>query len=172
MPSPLQTEYQGIMTSPLGKLHLRCSDRGLTHVLFETDAHAPKSATETTPMEPEKVTEHPILNQAIAQLSEYFLGKSAHFNLPIDISGSTFELAAWHTLQSIAYGATLSYRQQAEKMGKPKAARAVGQANGRNPLPIVIPCHRVIGSNGRPGGYIAGSTIKSKLLELEKNHAP
>ena len=171
MPSPLQTEYMGIMTSPLGRLYLRCSTRGLTRVAFETEKQNTQRDPMAMPLDPLKVTEHPILSQAIAQLSEYFLGRRVDFSLPLDISGSTFELSAWHTLQTIDYGMTLSYLQQATKMGNAKAARAVGQANGRNPLAIIIPCHRVIGSNGRPGGYIAGSAIKSKLLELEHYHA-
>ena len=108
-----------------------------------------------------------LTNLAADQLEEYFLGKRKVFDLPLRPSGTEFQLSVWDALLKIPYGETRSYKQIAEMIGKPKACRAVGMANNKNPIWIVIPCHRVIGSNGTLVGYGGGIDVKKKLLELE-----
>lgn len=107
---------------------------------------------------------------ATIQLDEYFQGKRTTFSLPFKLTGTPFQLAVWKELQNIPYGQTTSYKEIAQKINKPKAYRAVGMANNKNPLPIIIPCHRVIGSNGKLIGYAGGLKLKNYLLELEKSH--
>lgn len=111
-----------------------------------------------------------LLSMATIQLDEYFQGKRTIFSLPFKLTGTPFQLAVWKELQNIPYGKTTSYKEIAQKMNKPKAYRAVGMANNKNPLPIIIPCHRVIGSNGKLIGYAGGLKLKNYLLELEKSH--
>lgn len=111
-----------------------------------------------------------LLSMATIQLDEYFQGKRTVFSLPFKLIGTTFQLAVWKELQNIPYGQTTSYKEIAQKINKPKAYRAVGMANNKNPLPIIIPCHRVIGSNGKLIGYAGGLKLKNYLLELEKSH--
>ena len=111
-----------------------------------------------------------LLSVATIQLDEYFQGKRTTFSLPFKLTGTPFQLAVWKELQNIPYGQTTSYKEIAQKINKPKACRAVGMANNKNPLPIIIPCHRVIGSNGKLIGYAGGLKLKNYLLELEKSH--
>ena len=111
-----------------------------------------------------------LLSMATIQLDEYFQGKRTTFSLPFKLTGTPFQLAVWKELQNIPYGQTTSYKEIAQKINKPKACRAVGMANNKNPLPIIIPCHRVIGSNGKLIGYAGGLNLKNYLLELEKSH--
>ena len=111
-----------------------------------------------------------LLSMATIQLDEYFQGKRTTFSLPFKLTGTPFQLAVWKELQNIPYGQTTSYKEIAQKINKPKAYRAVGMANNKNPLPIIIPCHRVIGSNGKSIGYAGGLKLKNYLLELEKSH--
>lgn len=111
-----------------------------------------------------------LLSMATIQLDEYFQGKRTTFSLPFKLTGTPFQLAVWKELQNIPYGQTTSYKEIAQKINKPKAYRAVGMANNKNPLPIIIPCHRVIGSNGKLIGYAGGLKLKKYLLELEKSH--
>lgn len=111
-----------------------------------------------------------LLSMATIQLDEYFQGKRTTFSLPFKLTGTPFQLAVWKELQNIPYGKTISYKEIAQKINKPKAYRAVGMANNKNPLPIIIPCHRVIGSNGKLIGYAGGLKLKNYLLELEKSH--
>lgn len=111
-----------------------------------------------------------LLSMATIQLDEYFQGKLTTFSLPFKLTGTPFQLAVWKELQNIPYGKTTSYKEIAQKINKPKAYRAVGMANNKNPLPIIIPCHRVIGSNGKLIGYAGGLKLKNYLLELEKSH--
>lgn len=114
--------------------------------------------------------ETPLLKETAKQLAEYFEGKRKHFDLPYEATGTPFQRSVWDALQTIPYGETRSYKQIAEQIRSPKACRAVGMANNKNPLPILIPCHRVIGSNGKLVGYAGGMEIKEALLMLEKNH--
>lgn len=111
-----------------------------------------------------------LLSMATIQLDEYFQGKRTTFSLPFKLTGTPFQLAVWKELQNIPYGQTTSYKEIAQKINKPKAYRAVGMANNKNPLPIIIPCHRVIGSNGKLIGYAGGLNLKNYLLELENSH--
>ncbi len=109
-----------------------------------------------------------VVADAREQLDEYFQGRRRRFDLPLAPSGTPFQLSTWTALRDIPYGATRSYGQQARAMGQPRAVRAVGAANGRNPIPIVVPCHRVIGGDGRLTGYAGGLDIKKFLLDLER----
>lgn len=111
-----------------------------------------------------------LLSMATIQLDEYLQGKRTTFSLPFKLTGTPFQLAVWKELQNIPYGQTTSYKEIAQKINKPKAYRAVGMANNKNPLPIIIPCHRVIGSNGKLIGYAGGLKLKNYLLELEQSH--
>lgn len=112
-------------------------------------------------------TDDPYMCGIFDQLEEYFKRERKKFNLPLDISGTDFQMKVWDELAKIPYGKTISYKQLAKALGSLKLVRAVGRANGANPVPIVIPCHRVINSNGNLGGYSGGAGIKEKLLELE-----
>jgi len=108
------------------------------------------------------------LAETVRQLREYFAGKRADFDLPLAPEGTSFQREVWRKLQEIPYGETISYGELAKRVGNPKASRAVGSANGKNPIPIVIPCHRVIAGNGTLGGFGGGLTVKQQLLALEK----
>ena len=108
-----------------------------------------------------------VISACAGQLNEYFAGKRQHFNLPLRARGTEFQQSVWSALSAIPYGELRSYKDIAEAIGKPKAARAVGAANGRNPLPIVVPCHRVIGSNGTLTGFAGGLPLKTQLLTHE-----
>lgn len=110
-----------------------------------------------------------LLSDAKKQLQEYFAGSRKTFDLPLHPYGTEFQKSVWKALQNIPYGETASYKDIAEAVGNEKASRAVGMANNKNPLPIFIPCHRVIGSNGKMVGYAGGLSIKEKLLEIESN---
>ncbi|HLI83789.1 MAG TPA: methylated-DNA--[protein]-cysteine S-methyltransferase [Bryobacteraceae bacterium] len=114
---------------------------------------------------------HPLLVEAARQLAAYFRGALHDFDLPLEMHGSAFQLGVWKHLLEIPYGQTRSYGELARALGAPKAVRAVGAANGANPIPIVVPCHRVIGSNGTLTGYGGGLPLKQRLLDLERGHA-
>ncbi len=110
---------------------------------------------------------NPLLASAVSQLREYFAGQRQRFELPLDPQGTDFQRKVWKALEEIPYGETRNYREIAEAVGTPRAVRAVGAANGRNPLPILVPCHRVIGADGKLVGYAGGLQVKRILLELE-----
>lgn len=145
------------LPSPFGHLRLVGTDIGLTHLLFPGQV-PPEGAEEM---------ESPLLRQAVLELEEYFNRMRIRFTVPLCSMGTPFQLAVWSALQDIPYGQTASYKDVAAKIGRPAAARAVGQANGANPLPIFIPCHRVITSGGSLGGYAFGPEVKRALLKLE-----
>jgi methylated-DNA-[protein]-cysteine S-methyltransferase len=147
--------------SPLGPLILVADDSGLRQILFVNGRHAAQ------PEPSWKEAEAPF-TETIRQLCAYFAGELEHFDLPLAPEGTPFQLGVWRSLCDIPYGATISYGELAGRIGNPKACRAVGLANGSNPIPIVIPCHRVIGSNGKLTGYGGGLPIKEKLLALER----
>jgi methylated-DNA-[protein]-cysteine S-methyltransferase len=113
----------------------------------------------------------PLLRTALDQLAAYFAGRLFAFDLPLAAAGTEFQKSVWQALVQVPYGATASYAEIARRIGRPKAVRAVGAANGRNPIPIVVPCHRIIGSTGRLVGYGGGLAMKKMLLELEAEHA-
>ena len=111
-----------------------------------------------------------IIEKTILQLTEYFNGKRKHFNIPLDLSGTNFQLKAWEALKKIPYAKTVSYSDQAKLIGNPKASRAIGNANNANPISIIVPCHRVIGKSGKLVGYGGGLGRKDYLLELEQKN--
>ncbi len=147
-----------VVSTPLGKLAL-IQEGGKITRLFLQAAQAPTDIIEK---------ETPLLKQARQQLNEYFSAQRRLFDIPLEAAGSTFEKQVWHLLQTIPYGKTCSYADIARLLGKPGAARAVGGACHRNPLPIFIPCHRVIGSRGKLTGYAGGLQNKQQLLDLER----
>ena len=144
--------------SEIGRLALKEIDGKITNIYF-TYEQLPEDA---------EVCETPLLLEAIKQLESYFKGTLREFALPLEPNGTEFMKQVWAALCEIPYGKTASYGDIAEKVGRPKAARAVGLANNRNPIPIIIPCHRVIGANGSLTGYAGGLDVKKKLLDLEK----
>ena len=151
-----------IITSPVGPLTLVASDRGLRAILWERDP--PSRVRIGTPVED---PDHPLLCETARQLDEYFAGRRQRFELPLDFRGSEFQKKVWAALLTIPFGETRSYTQIAEQLGDRKAVRAVGAANGRNPISIVAPCHRVIGADGSLTGFAGGLANKRFLLTLE-----
>ncbi len=150
--------------SPVGELTLVAHEKALMAVLWPDDK---PGRVKLAQMNPDH--EHPIFLETKKQLAEYFKGQRRIFSIPLQPEGTEFQKKVWRALQDIPYGSTLSYRQLAEIVGNPKSCRAVGSANGKNPLSIVIPCHRVIGSNGKLSGFAGGLTAKEYLIALEKN---
>ena len=152
------------MNSPVGELRLIAGDNGLRAILWGAE-----DAERIASIDDELVEgTTPVLDEAISQLEEYFAGTRREFDLPLDPAGTEFQQSAWMVLRTIPYGQTISYGQQAEQLGDPNKARAVGAANGKNPLSIVVPCHRVVGSNGHLTGFAAGIDVKSWLLDHER----
>jgi len=154
--------FRSRMPSPVGELTLVASDAGLVAVLWEDD-------------DPRRVpladflddAGHSVLERATLQLGEYFGGERTRFDLPLDFRGTDFQKSVWHALLTIPFGETRSYRQIAEAVGRPTASRAVGAANGRNPVSIIAPCHRVVGTSGALTGFAGGLEAKAFLLKLE-----
>jgi len=147
--------------SPVGPLTLAASDAGLHMLEFADSAHpVPRGAAW-------QKGDHPILRKTETQLQAYFAGTRRTFDLPLAPQGTPFQCAVWMALASIPYGQTITYAEQATRVGRPRATRAVGAANGRNPIAIVLPCHRVIGANGALTGYGGGLPVKEFLLRLE-----
>ena len=156
----VQTEVE----SPVGVLQLIASAAGIRALLWPMDgARVRVGETELV-----DAAEHPVLLAAKQQLAQYFAGTLTTFELPLDPIGTPFQRDAWRALSNIAYGKTASYAEQANTIGRPKAVRAVGAANGKNPISIIVPCHRVIGSNGSLTGFAAGVDAKRWLLEHER----
>jgi methylated-DNA-[protein]-cysteine S-methyltransferase len=154
--------YFTCYTSPLGRLTLQANDAGLTGAWFDVQTTAPDDfGTENA--------DHPILRQAIAELTEYFAGQRQQFEVPTAAQGTDFQQQVWAQLTQIPFGETRTYQDLALAIDNPKAVRAVGLANGKNPISIIVPCHRVIGKNGRLTGYAGGVERKQKLLALEKS---
>lgn len=149
--------YQRLHT-PIGTLRLAASETQLVKIEFQ-DQYGDDEQPETT---------NAVLEESTSQLTDYFNGYRQHFDLPLGARGTAFQLSVWRALAAIPYGETCSYADIARVIGNPAAVRAVGAANGRNPLPIVVPCHRVIGGDGRLTGFAGGLEAKSFLLQLEK----
>ena len=146
--------------SPIGKLVLIAFDKKLISILFEnTKPDVLENSTENQ--------NNSILFQTEHQLNEYFSGNRKKFDIPLKLDGTIFQKKVWKELQKIPYGETISYQELAKRVGDIKKSRAVGNANGRNPIPIIVPCHRVILKNGKLGGYGGGLEIKRFLLDLE-----
>lgn len=146
--------------TPVGKIGVAENGRAITHIFFGDVESRPEA----------NLNETALLKEAALQLQEYFEGRRKTFNLPLDPGGTPFQQKVWQALQEIPYGQTRSYKDIALAVGNSKASRAVGMANNRNPISIVIPCHRVIGSNGKLTGYGGGLHIKEYLLNLEKQY--
>ena len=150
------------MKSPVGKLKLVASSKALVAVLWEEE---PPNRVKlgTMNLDPQ----HPILIEAERQLSEYFAGERTQFDLPLQLDGTEFQKKVWQVLRDIPFGKTKSYLDVARTIGSPDASRAVGAANGKNPLSIVVPCHRVVGANGALTGFAGGLETKAVLLAFE-----
>jgi methylated-DNA-[protein]-cysteine S-methyltransferase len=148
------------LKTPIGTLKLSATDSGLVAVKPKTQQETPLPACKLSPL----------LKNAVKQLEEYFQGKRRDFDLPLEPEGTPFQKTVWSALQKIPFGETRTYQEIAKEIGNPKAARAVGGADNRNPLMIIVPCHRVIGANGSLVGYAGGLDIKRFLLELENSY--
>ena len=151
---------QRTLRTPVGVLRVTASERGVTAVERVLRASV-ASRAKVSP----RAARH--ADRAVRQLREYFAGTRRNFTVPLHLEGTEFQQQAWAAMCDISYGRTMSYAQQAKAIGKPKAVRAVGSANGANPVPIIVPCHRVIASDGSLGGYALGLTMKRYLLALE-----
>jgi methylated-DNA-[protein]-cysteine S-methyltransferase len=154
------------MTSPVGELKLVASDKGLAAILWEHDN--PRRVRFARVSEDNN---HPVLVEAERQLKDYFSGKRKSFSVKLDFQGTEFQKKVWAALLTIPFGETRSYGQIAKQIQNPKAVRAVGAANGKNPISIIAPCHRVIGSTGKLTGFAGGLEAKARLLALEGRQA-
>lgn len=161
--SPIRKRYvHKTMSSPVGTLTLVATDEGLSGILWENDW------PNRTPLDiGTRADRHPVLMETERQLNEYFSGWRRDFALTLDVDGTPFQRKVWNALRTIPFGETRSYGEIAKQIGNPAAMRAVGAANGRNPVSIVVPCHRVVGSTGKLTGFGGGLKAKAQLLALE-----
>lgn len=151
----MKTALYGHVTSPIGIVEIGASSEGVTHLDFvDTPQHQQSGSNN-------------VLRLAIEQIEAYFHGRLQVFDLPLDLAGTPFQRSVWEALLTVPFGRTASYQQIADTVGKPKAMRAVGAANGRNPVSIIVPCHRIIGKNGSLTGYGGGLWRKEWLLRHE-----
>ena len=148
-----------VMSSPVGKLTLVASKNGLVAIDLRNNSKQVVTAKDASAQS--------ILLKTKKQLEQYFAGKRTSFDVALDLVGTEFQVKAWRALCRIPFGKTITYGQQASNIKKPKAFRAVGSANGKNPIPIIVPCHRVVASDGSLGGYSLGLKMKKQLLALE-----
>lgn len=153
-------KYIWYYETPIGRLGIAEVDGAISHILFNNN----------TNMIDYKNSESLTIKKALEELLEYFSGNRRKFNIPLFLQGTEFQKSVWKALIEIPFGETCSYKDIAVRIGNPKASRAVGMANNRNPIPIIIPCHRVIGSNKSLTGYAGGIELKKYLLDLEKNY--
>lgn len=151
-----------LFPSPVGELSLIASDKGLVAILWENDDPDRVRIGTTT-----RDDDHPAIAASRSQLADYFKGRLNRFSVPLDFQGTDFQKSVWQALLTIPYGETRSYGEIARQIGRPTASRAVGAANGRNPISIIAPCHRVIGASGALTGFAGGVEAKRYLLELE-----
>jgi methylated-DNA-[protein]-cysteine S-methyltransferase len=162
---PSQLSFK-CLSSPVGRLTMLADDSALVAVLWETEEYNRDQFGPSV-----EADDHPVLRDARQQLEEYFAGKRKTFDLPLHPRGTEFQRRVWSGLQDIPFGELWSYGTLARYIGQAGAARAVGAANGRNPIPIIIPCHRVIGSDGTLTGFGGGLDVKARLIELERGEA-
>lgn len=155
-------QYFQLLPTPVGTLKLVATDKGLAAILWENDR--PNRVPLRTLAESDT---HPVLLEAARQLNEYFAGQRMTFTVPFDRFGTPFQEDVWQALETIPFGETRSYSDIARQIGRPRAVRAVGAANGRNPISIIVPCHRVVGSNGSLTGFAGGLETKNYLLKME-----
>jgi methylated-DNA-[protein]-cysteine S-methyltransferase len=160
-PSNALQHYSCTLDSPVGALSLVATDLALVALVWRRESH--RGEFENAVENPE----HPVLRETVRQLHEYFTGARRAFDVPLEFRGTEFQRRAWSALLTIPYGETRTYGQMAEQIGSPTAVRAVGAANGRNPISIIAPCHRVIGMNGDLTGFGGGLDAKARLLSLE-----
>ena len=163
MPTLRHITAQAVYETPLGKVLIARTEVGLAGLWFESQKWHPE------PMAAPERPDDPLLREAAAQVTDYFAGKRTQFELPLDLHGSPFQQSVWRALRSIECGATRSYADIARGIGSPQAVRAVGAAVGRNPISVIVPCHRVLGSGGQLTGYAGGLDRKRALLALEGN---
>ena len=156
--------YSATAPSPFGGLVLIANDGGLCYVKWPGDHSGRLAAFGPLQEQPD----HPVLAAARQQLEEYFAGTRTEFDIPLDLSGTDFQQRAWLALAAIPFGTTSTYSEQAERLGQRAAVRAVGAANGRNPVSIILPCHRVVGKDGSLTGYAGGLETKRALLDHEQ----
>lgn len=154
------------LESPVGPLGLVATDDALVAVLWPNEREG-RVKFDAAPVPTER---HGVIDQAEAQLIEYFAGERQHFELPLKLRGTEFQQSVWWSLADIPYGETSTYGKQAANIGRPTAVRAVGSANGRNPLSIVLPCHRIVGADGKLTGFAGGIDTKRWLLDHEGKH--
>jgi methylated-DNA-[protein]-cysteine S-methyltransferase len=155
--------YYSVIKSPVNDLMLVADDSALVGLYFAGCDHIPAANRRWT-LDPK----HPVLQQAATQLDEYFAGKRTEFSLPMRLAGTEFQEKVWRQIARIPYGETISYSDLAKRAGATRAIRAVGTSTGRNPVAIVIPCHRVVGKDGNMRGFAGGLERKRRLLDLEK----
>jgi len=158
----MKTYYQ-ILESPIGPLTILSDGKGLTGLYMNAHKYGP---TDTTGWE--EAPEDPVVAEAARQLTEFFEGTRTEFDLPLSAHGTEFQKRCWDQLSTIPYGETWSYGEMAKRVGNPEASRAVGAANGQNPISIIVPCHRVIGANGKLVGFGGGLPRKAALLAFER----
>jgi methylated-DNA-[protein]-cysteine S-methyltransferase len=154
--------------SPVGNIHLVSNQDKLLGVAFDANwLKVKKTLMKSGGISEFDLQMTPSIRQAVSELKEYFAGKRKKFSVPIHLAGTVFQVKAWRALQKIPFGQTRTYQEQAQRIGHAKAVRAVGAANGRNLLGIIVPCHRVIGASGHLTGYAGGMSAKQRLLEIE-----
>lgn len=153
--------YYATMNSPIGDLHLLATDHELVEVVFDKPWKKRAKNTEFISKS------NKVLQLAVKELKKYFKGELKEFTVPLDLKGTELQVKTWKALRGIPYGVTISYSEQARRIKRPKAVRFIGTTNGKNPIPIIVPCHRVIGKNGNLTGYGGGLSIKEFLLNLE-----
>ena len=154
------------LSSPVGRLKLVAGDAGLVAILWENDDPGRVRLGAMT-----EQPDHAVLAETSRQLGDYFAGRRQGFTVKLDFRGTAFQKQVWAALLAIPFGETRSYGQIAQELGKPSASRAVGAANGRNPISIIAPCHRVVGANGSLTGFAGGLAAKTYLLDHERRHA-
>lgn len=159
--------FRGHVDTPLGRFVVEASDAGVRRIVLPGSG-APENGAHPFPVTDELANR--VVADACAQLRAYFEGTRHDFDMPLDLRGTEFQVSAWHALATVGYGDTVSYAVQAERVGRPRAVRAVGSANRCNPVPVVLPCHRVVGADGSLTGYAGGIEMKKWLLEHESRH--
>ncbi|MFT7599322.1 MAG: methylated-DNA-[protein]-cysteine S-methyltransferase [Acidimicrobiales bacterium] len=164
------TTYDPPAHTPIGQLTLVAGDQGLRAILWSNDTDGSRERARVA-WDGAIEGSLPILDRTIEQLDAYFNGSLRHFDVPLDPAGTEFQVQVWHALANVPYGETTTYGKQSADLGNPRAIRAVASANGRNPLSIILPCHRIIGADGSLTGFAAGLEAKAWLLDHEAKHA-
>ena len=158
--------YYSVYESPLGKMFITESNEKITGIYFEGQKHFPKAINEWN------LSLTTQIKKAISQLQEYFNGERREFQLPLKPEGTAFQYQVWEQIAKVQHGETIQYGEIAKNIGKPNSSRAVGSATGKNPISVIIPCHRVLGKSGKMTGYAGGLNRKEALLQLENKEIP